>query len=86
LISVAGTSTVPGDFSSNGYVDAGDYVVWRKGLGASYSPEQYDTWRQNFGASSGGAGAAHAAVPEPASLLSCLVLLGFVLIRPSRDA
>jgi hypothetical protein len=40
---------VPGDFNNNGTVDAADYVVWRKGLGTTYTQTDYDTWRTNFG-------------------------------------
>jgi hypothetical protein len=39
----------PGDFNSDGTVDAADYVVWRKGLDTMYSQNDYDVWRANFG-------------------------------------
>ncbi len=62
----------PGDFNFDGVVDAADYVVWRKTIGAA--PE-YQAWRENFGASSGGAGGLASAteygatiVPEPVAL------------------
>ena len=60
----------PGDFNSNGDVDAADYVVWRKNLGqpialpnetatpGMVTQEDYITWRANFGASSPAAAAA----------------------------
>jgi hypothetical protein len=75
-------AAVPGDFNNDGSVNAADYVTWRKGLGTSYTPEQFDIWRTHFGqTSSSGAGASrntNAAhnVPEPASLL--LFMLGCV--------
>ena len=43
--------TAPGDFNHDGTVDAADYLVIRKGLGTTYSPTDYDTWRANFGQS-----------------------------------
>jgi hypothetical protein len=60
-----------GDFNGNGNVDAADYVVWRKGLGTTYTQNDYNVWRAHFGQTSGsGAGAsANATVPEPATLL-----------------
>lgn len=72
-------SALPGgDFNHDGVVDAADYVVWREGLGTSYTPADYDIWRANFGqTSAGGAGVSGvAAVPEPATWLP---LLSFVI-------
>jgi hypothetical protein len=74
--------TRQGDFNRNGVVDAADYIVWRKGLGTTYSQTDYDMWRANFGAAAIGSGATaglsssvNAAVPEPASI--ALLLTGF---------
>jgi probable HAF family extracellular repeat protein len=68
--------TLVGDFNKDGAVDAADYIVWRKGLGTTYTQDDYDAWRANFGrmASSGGAiypldapaPRLSAAIPEPA--------------------
>ncbi|TWT36454.1 hypothetical protein KOR34_13600 [Posidoniimonas corsicana] len=57
---------LPGDFNSDGSVDAADYTVWRDGLGVTYQQSDYDVWRSNYGqtAASGLAAAAQAA-PEP---------------------
>jgi hypothetical protein len=72
-------ASLPGDFNQDGAVDAADYVVWRKGLGdGTYTQDDYNTWRANFGApATGAAAAAHSplpfAVPEPAT--SVLMLL-----------
>jgi autotransporter-associated beta strand protein len=62
-----------GDFNGDGAVNAADYVVWRRGLGTSYTQDDYNAWRMHFGQTTGsgsGAGAASldAAVPEPSSL------------------
>lgn len=80
-----------GDYNLNGVVDAPDYVVWRNGLGTTYTPADYDVWRAHFGQSSpllaaGGA----VSVPEPASLALLAVVGGFAAIwqsfasRPNR--
>ena len=55
-----------GDYNLNGVVDAADYVVWRKGLGTTYSQTDYNVWRSHFGqtAGSGSGAAANAAVPN----------------------
>jgi pimeloyl-ACP methyl ester carboxylesterase len=80
----------PGDFSGDGVVDSADYVVWRKGLGTEYSQDDYDDWRQNFGATAGAASTSasmlKAAVPEPTS---GLVVIGTVCLAATwrrRDA
>ena len=59
---------LPGDFNHDDVVDAADYVVWRRNDG---TPDDYNAWRANFGATAGSAataglsGAAHFSVPEP---------------------
>jgi len=54
----------PGDFNSDGSVDAADYVVWRRTDG---SPAGYNEWRANFGNSSGSGG--FESVPEPSGFV-----------------
>jgi hypothetical protein len=64
----------PGDYNRDGTVDAADYVVWRHGLGTTYTPADYDVWRANFGQTIGSGAALPSAdrlpigVPEPATL------------------
>jgi hypothetical protein len=74
-----------GDFNGNGVVDAADYVVWRKGLGASYTQNDYNVWRAHFaqtlvgGATSTSLNSSVAVVPEPGTsvlFLSGLLTLG----------
>jgi hypothetical protein len=77
----------PGDFNSDGVVDAADYVVWRKGAGSQFNSMHHVEWRTHFGATSGAGSAAlgAAAVPEPAGAV--LILLGLAnlwLRRASR--
>jgi hypothetical protein len=65
-----------GDYNEDGVVDQADYVAWAKNPGAFGGAGGYDTWKQNFGASSPGAGGGNGAVPEPTSML--LMLVGLV--------
>jgi len=71
------TQPLQGDHNGDNAVGAGDYVLWRKGLGSVYSQTDYIIWRSHFGQTSTGASAAFQPVPEPATLLllaiSCLV-------------
>jgi len=77
---------LPGDFNSDGKVDAGDYVTWRKangtnntlpndnGLGTPIGLNHYALWRANFGKPPGsGSGLTGAQVPEPTTLLLAAV-------------
>jgi autotransporter-associated beta strand protein len=80
-----------GDYNDDGMVDAADYVVWRKFIGAealeNRDPDNagpvgepdYASWRENFGTIDGGGGFA---VPEPASLV--LIFLSLALHSGSR--
>ena len=82
---------VPGDFNSDGKVDAGDYATWRKnnntnnalandnGLGTPIGSAHYNLWRANFGNPPGsGSGLGQAAVPEPSSAI--LLMLAAALV------
>ena len=76
-----------GDYNENGSVDAADYTIWRNNLGTNFdlpnrgqgitgpvSGLDYDMWKSNFGSGDPGSGAvAGAAVPEPGSLILCLL-------------
>jgi T5SS/PEP-CTERM-associated repeat protein len=89
-----------GDYNGDRHVDIADFVGWRKGQGANYTPADYDTWRTHFGqTTSSGAENLASPVPEPAS--ATLLLLAFALAastfkykapivvrrcRPSRNA
>jgi hypothetical protein len=84
--------TASGDFNLDGTVDAADYVVWRNGLGTTYTQDDYNVWRTHFGQTAGSGAAGYplgasadlqsAAVPEPATLvLLILAALGVVFHR-----
>jgi mannan endo-1,4-beta-mannosidase len=79
--------TLPGDFNKDNVVDTADYVVWRNGVGTTYTQFDYDTWRANFGRA-GGSGAIAinlATVPEPAGTAVWLtVILALTRVRQSR--
>jgi hypothetical protein len=81
---------VLGDYNHNGVVDAPDYVVWRKGLGTTYTQNDYNIWRANFGATAGGGSGSAlgppspSAVPEPACLV--LMLIGMIGLLAGRAA
>jgi parallel beta-helix repeat protein len=61
------TGETPGDFNSDGSVNAADFVAWRKTDG---TPLVYQQWREYFGNGGGGGGIA---VPEPsAAILFCV--------------
>jgi PEP-CTERM motif len=73
---------ISGDFNQNGTVDAADYIVWRDGLGTTYTQDDYKLWRAHFGQSAGSASIASAAIPEPSTLaLLMLAIVGQSLCR-----
>jgi hypothetical protein len=92
--------TTNADFNGNMVVDAADFVLWRKNLGATgtgtratgdangdtnVNQADYDLWRAAFGTSVGGG--VGTAVPEPAcGLLSMLAALGASLSRQRRES
>jgi hypothetical protein len=75
--------SLPGDYNSDGVVDATDYVAWRK-MPNKYGGDVagFTAWRANFGKSAG-AGAA-AAVPEPAAVVFIATAIVCLAGRPSR--
>jgi autotransporter-associated beta strand protein len=83
--------TSTGDFNADGFVNAADYVAWRKGLGAA--PGAYDDWKQNFGRTLIGSNArshGFSTIPEPfgGGLLSIAIasLAGSRIRYNHRDA
>ncbi len=96
LGALPGDTFVPGDYNSNGVVDAADYTEWRDTQGQSTAvpgsgadgngnsvidQEDYDIWRSNFGASSSMPNLR--AVPEPCSHAVQIVILVVLLVRHS---
>ncbi|HEY3393911.1 MAG TPA: PEP-CTERM sorting domain-containing protein, partial [Lacipirellulaceae bacterium] len=82
VLSVMGSLPgLPGDYNGNGVVDAADYVVWRKKSGTQ---EEYNTWRANFGRTSGAASLSDVTAPEPASF--ALLMLGAAVASWRRSS
>jgi hypothetical protein len=78
--------SVLGDFNSDGTVDAADYVVWRNGVGSTYTQTDYDVWRAHFGQTAGSS-AVQVGVPEPNTLaVHCLGLLPLFASRRGQMA
>lgn len=88
-------ASLPGDYNSDGTVDAADYSIWRDNLGApaeslpndidggAIGAAQYATWRANYGTSLASSVTLPATeAPEPASLLVMLIGLGPLACRP----
>ena len=75
LLVVEAAPNFPGDYNEDGTVDAADYTVWRKIDGSQFG---YDTWRTNFGASTGNGSSSHATVPEPDHFL--LLMSGVAVV------
>jgi autotransporter-associated beta strand protein len=80
---------VPGDFNNNGSVDAGDYVLWRKGgplqnevdTPGTVNGQDYLDWRARFGnppGSGSGGSLGAGAVPEPATLVLLALIVPFI--------
>jgi hypothetical protein len=80
------TPALAGDYNADGFVDAADYIVWRKGLSTTYAPNDYNAWRANFGQSAGSSLGvrSNAPVPEPATWLQLILVLFWVLVPAFR--
>jgi endoglucanase len=80
---LTGGPKLDGDFNGDGTVDAIDYTVWRDGLGNTYTEDDFQTWKANFGATLGGGAAAMTNVPEPTACTTVLIsaILGFAIAR-----
>src|SRR5207253_5285996 len=87
------------DYNHNGFVDAPDYVLWRKTLNASVAngagadgnldgtidAPDYNWWRAHFGSASGAAtGLSSSSVPEPASCMLFAVTGAMLALVPRR--
>jgi autotransporter-associated beta strand protein len=79
---VLSTIALPGDYNSDGMVDATDFTVWRKAPDAYSGAAGYNAWRANFGKTLGGATSA-TAVPEPiGTMLLCIATAALACQRP----
>lgn len=91
------TPGVVGDYNGDNVVNAADYVVWRKNIGASTlthrDPENagavgeadYLSWRENFGRSALAPGTV-VSIPEPTTcLLLAIAGLAWISCRPKSS-
>lgn len=104
LVTVAGSEVtlsnfltgLAGDYNNDGFVDAADYVVWRKSV-ANNTPLDNETasagitdqadleiWRANFGTTIVASGLGSSIVPEPSAMLLACSLAVTQLIRRGR--
>jgi hypothetical protein len=83
--------SIAGDYNNNGFVDAGDYVVWRRRLNQSnplpndttpvgVTQADYTLWRSRFGQNAGAASGS-IMVPEPTTMLAASF---FIVLFASR--
>jgi fibronectin-binding autotransporter adhesin len=81
---LTGGAAPTGDYNEDGFVNAADYVVWRK-TPASHGgdPQGYNDWRTNFGATVPGGGGS-GAVPEPTSAAMILLATVGFFVRSRR--
>ena len=94
-------TNMPGDFNQDGVVDLADYTVWRNNLGAAadgglngngdglgvVDAADYAIWKDNFGVMYGSQQSFEsAAVPEPATYVSLLLLAAVGVVLRSRKA
>jgi formylglycine-generating enzyme required for sulfatase activity len=92
LATIPTAAPVPGDYNTNGTVDAADYVLWRNGgplanevsEPGTVNQQDYVEWRARFGNTAGtGSGLGGAEVPEP-SVLTCVLFAGLGAIGAHR--
>lgn len=75
----------PGDYTGDNVIDNGDFIAWRKGMGTTYSANDYAVWRSRFGMSAAGNGTAGtAAVAEPTTAMLLLIAMAAFAIRRQR--
>jgi hypothetical protein len=88
IVRTNSTGPSSADYNNDGFVDAADYVLWRKVPGSFGGiPGGYNLWRQQFGTDVGpgaGGGGASGAVPEPASVILLVFGLASVYFMRRR--
>ncbi|TWT34002.1 Electron transfer DM13 [Posidoniimonas corsicana] len=78
---------IPGDFNTDGVVDAADYTVWRDNESGGYDAADYLVWRESYGTISTDRDSPRSTTaPEPGAvlMLAVAVVLPTVGRRPSR--
>jgi hypothetical protein len=67
-VTPAGATVIDGDFNDDGFVDAADYVAWRKNTPGIYTEDNYNDFVRDFGTAIGEGGSG--SVPEPSTLVA----------------
>lgn len=75
------TPSLPGDYNSNGIVNAADYTIWRDSVGTGTVIGSYGEWSTNYARTAAASGLA---VPEPTG--GVLLLLGACFAAAPRRA
>jgi hypothetical protein len=75
------TPSLPGDYNSNGVVNAADYTIWRDSVGTGNVIGNYAEWSTNYGRTAAASGLA---VPEPGAGVLLLVGACFAAAAPRR--
>ena len=91
-VTLAVVPALPGDYNTDGVVDAADYTVWRDLLGSTgvalaadgnhsgtVDAADYDIWRMNFGSIAPALNDNQGAVPEPSTCLG--IVLAVMLMQ-----
>lgn len=65
------TPSLPGDYNSNGIVNAADYTIWRDSVGTGNVIGSYAEWSTNYGRTAAASGLS---VPEPTGGVLLLML------------
>lgn len=83
LTSLVAPPGLTGDYNDDNAVNAADYVLWRNDPASYGGAGGYNTWRANFGATSGagsGSGLGAGAVPEPVGAMLGIVGLALTAL------
>lgn len=73
-----------GDYNRDGAVDGADYVVWRNGLGTTFTQSDYEVWRSHFGQAAG-SGESLFSTPEPSTRL-LLTMVAVAIVQSRRKS
>jgi autotransporter-associated beta strand protein len=70
-----------GDYNNDSFVDAADYVMWRKQFSAGFPPEAYVTWHRNFSESAGGGAGSSLESPVPENHHWSAIAVGVLMLH-----
>jgi probable HAF family extracellular repeat protein len=76
FMGINSVSALAGDFNRDGAVDVTDYLVWRDGLGTTFTQADYDAWRAQFGQTVA-SNSLSAGTPEPTTAAFAVLAIAF---------